>query len=372
MHRMNAVLIAAASGRALAASARRGGYVPLVADFFGDQDTVTAAHAHVRLENGLSRGIDSCNLLEALGALAASRQPAGVVCGTGFEDRPDVLAEIAQRWKLFGNTPETVARLKDPLALAALCRSRAIPHPETSVVPPANTDGWLVKRRGGAGGRHIRAANGHSANAGFYFQRRVDGMPMSALVLANGTRAVVVGFSAQWSSPTPDHPFRYGGAVRPAALSSGIVAALTHAVHRLTAVLPIVGLNSVDFLVDGRRFWLLEVNPRPGATLDLFEPPDDSLVALHIAACGGVLPSQPPRFDDTMASAIVYAERDVASMPNLDWPDWTADQPSTGIPVKRGDPLCTVVAHASTPERAKELVFLRSATIQAKTDSASS
>ena len=38
MHRT--VLIAAISGRALAASARRGGYVPLVADFFGDADTL--------------------------------------------------------------------------------------------------------------------------------------------------------------------------------------------------------------------------------------------------------------------------------------------------------------------------------------------
>ncbi len=35
-----AVLIAATSGRALAASARRAGYRPLVADFFGDHDTI--------------------------------------------------------------------------------------------------------------------------------------------------------------------------------------------------------------------------------------------------------------------------------------------------------------------------------------------
>jgi uncharacterized protein len=43
------VLLAAVSGRALAQSARRGGYLPLVADFFGDQDTVAAAHAHAQV-----------------------------------------------------------------------------------------------------------------------------------------------------------------------------------------------------------------------------------------------------------------------------------------------------------------------------------
>ncbi|HEY8246312.1 MAG TPA: aldehyde oxidase, partial [Hyphomicrobium sp.] len=39
------VLIAALSGRGLAASARRAGYLPLVADAFGDSDT--AEHAAV-------------------------------------------------------------------------------------------------------------------------------------------------------------------------------------------------------------------------------------------------------------------------------------------------------------------------------------
>ncbi|MGA6998581.1 MAG: tetrahydromethanopterin C1 transfer protein, partial [Pseudolabrys sp.] len=40
MGRDKPVLIAAASGRALAAGARRAGYVPLVVDGFGDQDTL--------------------------------------------------------------------------------------------------------------------------------------------------------------------------------------------------------------------------------------------------------------------------------------------------------------------------------------------
>jgi predicted ATP-grasp superfamily ATP-dependent carboligase len=371
MNRPNAVLIAAPSGRALAASARRAGYVPLVADFFGDQDTITAAHAHVRLKSGLGRGMDCSELIEAFEELAGSRQPAGVVCGTGFEDRPHLLATVAQRWSLLGNSAETVERIKDPLAFAALCHSCGIPHPETSVVAPANTDGWLVKRRGGAGGWHVRAANGHSTSPGFYFQRRVEGVPISALVLANGIRAVVVGFSMQWSSPTPSRPFRYGGAVRPAVVGPRLAFAMTHMVQRLTAVLPTRGLNSVDFLVDGQQIWLLEVNPRPGATLDLFEPADQSLLALHVAACAGDLPQRPLHYDDVMASTTVYAERDIARMPDLDWPEWTADRPSAGTSVQAGDPLCTVISRASTPEGARELVLLRAATIQAMTDSAS-
>ncbi|MFL5000110.1 MAG: hypothetical protein ACJ8DY_06965, partial [Xanthobacteraceae bacterium] len=73
-------MIAAASGRALAASARRGGFVPLVADFFVDQDTVAAAHACRRLESGLHTGMQAREVLDALNALADGRHPVGIVC----------------------------------------------------------------------------------------------------------------------------------------------------------------------------------------------------------------------------------------------------------------------------------------------------
>ena len=56
--------------------------------------------------------------------------------------------------------------------------------------------------------------------------------------------------------------------------------------------MPLAGLNSVDFLVADDAVWLLEINPRPGATLDIFEPDGGSLFALHVQACGGVLPER--------------------------------------------------------------------------------
>ena len=138
------MLIAAASGRALAASARRGGYAPLVADFFGDEDTAAAAEAHIRLDHGLACGMSSGVVIAALESLAAPREPAGIVCGTGFEDRPDLLADIAQRWTLFGNAPAVVARTKDPLAFAKLCQDCGVAHPDTSLVP-ASGSGKLAR-----------------------------------------------------------------------------------------------------------------------------------------------------------------------------------------------------------------------------------
>lgn len=358
------MLIAAASGRALAASARHGGYVPLVADSFGDQDTLAAAASHVRADL-LDRPVDAEKLMAALTALAGARDCAGIVCGSGFEDRPDLLARLGERWTLLGNSAETVARIKDPLAFAALCRAKSIPHPETSLTPPADRTGWLVKRAGGAGGLHVRAASDTKVEEGVYFQRRVTGEPVSALVLGDGHRAMVLGFSAQWAAPSRRHMFRYGGAVRPAALGGDVQQAMIDAVRRLVAQVPLTGVNSADFLVAGNAFHLLEVNPRPGATFDLFEPERASLFALHLDACAGTLPSQPPVFAGAMAGAIVYAQRDIVSVPMLRWPDWTADRPVAGSRIKADGPLCSVFARADTAARAKELVERRAAQVHA-------
>ncbi len=248
-----AVLIAAISGRALAASARRGGYAPLVTDFFGDQDTLQVAHAHVRLAGGLAQGIEEKALVHALETLSERHHPLGIVCGTGFEDRTQLLARLAERWQLFGNGAQTVAEVKDPRILSSMCGSLGIPFPELSLAKPSAPAGWLAKRRGGAGGVHIKPVQPDRAGSEIYYQRKVPGIPISALFLADGERAGVLGFSTQWSLPTPYQPYRYGGAVRPAALAPHTADVLAASVHGLAAAMSLVGLNSADFLVDGER-----------------------------------------------------------------------------------------------------------------------
>ena len=281
---------------------------------------------------------------------------ARIVCGSGFEGRPQLLQRLGQRWRLFGNGAETVAKVKNPEVLSSICADLGIPFPESSLSKPRAPADWLAKRKGGAGGTHVKPAlQSNSAGAEIYYQRKVSGTPIAALFLADGERATVLGFSAQWSLPTPRQPYRYGGAVRPATLAPRTADSLSGAVHRLAAAMSLVGLNSADFLVDSEVFWLLEVNPRPGATLDIFEPPEGSLFALHMAACVGKLFEGSHYPEGAKAAAIVYAEDDIASLPVLDWPYWTADRPLAGSAIKAGQPLCTVYACSSAAAGARAL-----------------
>jgi predicted ATP-grasp superfamily ATP-dependent carboligase len=351
-----AVLVAALAGRALAQAARRAGYRPLVADLFRDSDTYEAAEASVAVTGGLRRGLSARAVLPALGRLAEGRAPIGLVYGAGFEDRLEILDAIAARWPLLGNAPATLERVKDPESLAALCRACDIPHPPIALRIAPREGAWLRKRRGGSGGTHIgHAKPGEVALPGIYFQRVTEGTPISAMLLADGRTAQVLGLSAQWPSPAPNQPYRFAGAVRPAEIGSTMAERLAAVSGRLVPAAGLVGLNSIDFVVRPDGYDLIEVNPRPGATLDAFRDTDGALFEAHVRACSGQLPTVPLRFPAAAATAIAYAERGVALPAGFRWPQWTADRQRPSIPVAAGGPLCSVLAEADTAQKALAL-----------------
>jgi predicted ATP-grasp superfamily ATP-dependent carboligase len=357
----SSLLIASVSGRALAEAARRAGFTPLVADFFADADTQDAAHACRKL-TGLARGFRWRTLYPALSALAelAPSPVIGLVYGAGFEDRPELLRLIARRWPLLGTGASAVARLKSPEDFFATLNRLGIAHPPTQSKPPARGGKWLIKKRGGAGGSHIVPSRLAKAKANTYFQERVAGRAVSALFAANGGEARVLGFSEQWTSPLPSRRWRYGGAVCPANLSPSLARKMTATVKKLARAYPIKGLASADFLLRNDVPLLLEINPRPGATLDIFDRGRRKLLSLHIEAVReGKLPSRALDLQDAMASAIVYAARRAQAPADGVWPAWVADRPQPSEWIDKSRPICTVSARAGTVAGARRLAESR-------------
>ena len=269
------VLIVALSARSLALAASRAGYRAGVVDLFGDVDTRRLAARSIVVPGDLGLGFEAEALIAAAEALApASGSPKwGLVYGSGLESRPELLEIIARGRRLWGNRPEVLRAIKDPAYFFGMLDRLGLPHPDIRSEPPAETAGWLVKGVGGAGGGHIRAlSQAKAATAGQYYQRRVAGRPVSCLFLADGRQGQLLGWSEQWPSPDPAHPFRFGGAVQPASLPAKVSAPIAAALTPLVKETGLVGLNSIDLMVDDDgEFHLLEVNPRPGASLDIFD-----------------------------------------------------------------------------------------------------
>jgi predicted ATP-grasp superfamily ATP-dependent carboligase len=352
------LLIASVSGRQLAQSALRAGFTPLVADFFADSDTQEAAYACRKLDGDIRRGMRRQNLLRALRELAelAPSPILGLVYGAGFEDRPELLTLLAKEWPLLGNDAATVTRLKAPESFFAELDRLRILHPATSRERPAQSTGWLIKKRGGAGGSHIASSLAKHGLRNVYYQERVEGRAVSALFVGNACDARVLGFSEQWTAPSPRSPFRYGGAVRPASPPSAVARQIASAVSRIARRFEIVGLASADFLVKGEEALLLEINPRPGATMEIFDCGARPLMRIHLDAVRvGKLPPSGLKFADAMASAIVYAPFGFTVPPGTVWPPWSSDRPKSAEHIDKNRPICTVWARGRTKAQAKRL-----------------
>ncbi|MCJ2085729.1 ATP-grasp domain-containing protein [Methylobacterium sp. E-005] len=367
----DAILIATQAGRALAEAARRAGLRPYVADLFGDSDTLAAAEAYRPLPGPFGTAPGAAATLAALADLAAAAgRPIGVVLGSGFEDAPGLVADLARRHRLLGATAETIASLKDPAAFAALCARLDVPHPPVSRDPPDDPSRWLIKRIGGSGGSHIRAAKESAPPPGHYLQARVPGRAHALNFLADGRTIRILAVTEQWCAPTPIRPYRYAGALvrsaaEPPSLSLGLVAAIAEAAARIVAATGLMGLASADVLVDGADWWLMEINPRPGATLDILDRRAVPLLEAHIAACLGAMPDCGPNPVGAAAAQICYADRELAPVPDHDWPDCVRDRPRPGSVVRRDAPLCTVLAEGADRAEALDLLESRTARLRA-------
>lgn len=294
---------------------------------------------------------DACSfephaLLAAAAELCPPADCRGLIYGSGFESQPTVLAQLAAGRRLFGNTPEVLAQTGDPARFFPLLWQLDIPHPTVRFSRPTHPRNWLSKQAGACGGSHILPASASGDQAGRYFQRHIQGQSGSLLFLANGREICPVGFNLPLPPP-PEAPnaWAWSGAAR---LAGGLPSqgdALLVAAHRLTQALGLRGINGIDFVLDQRGWKLLELNPRPTATLELWDvAPMPPLLKLHVQACLGRLPNSLPSLPGSLAVAVVYAGEQVTIPSDFVWPDWCSDLPAAGSRIAAGEPICSVRA----------------------------
>ncbi len=354
------LLLVSASGRALAQSAAHAGVQVVVLDLFNDLDARAVAVAS-RGVAGRNGKFDSRQLLAAAHELCPPESCAGLVYGSGFEGRTRLLERLSNGRTLFGNRPDTVAALKDPARFFPLLDTLGIAHPEVTPDPPADVSGWLVKRIGGAGGSHVRQARSrHRARVHRYFQKFQPGRTLSALFIADGQRARVIGFNEQWTAGVRHcAPFCYGGAVSQPPLPQQTRRRIAGVLDDLVQAYGLIGLNGLDFILTGDAPFVLEINPRPTATIDLYDADIEcGMLALHLRACRGELP-EIPAADIARATAIVFAAVALRVRVGIEWPEWCTDLPEGGSVIPMGAPVCSVHAAATNSAEASQLVLAR-------------
>lgn len=374
---MPVLAVAAASARMLAEAAADDGYGVIALDLFGDADTRRAAQRWHSIAVPGSLQIDGAGVLEVLRALARQQGDDAVVGwipGSGFEGRPELLDAGAALLPLIGTPPDAVRRVRDPAQFFGVLATHGIAHPAVRADAPAAAEGWLLKDARGTGGWHIRqaaaagdaagdaAAGAVAAGASLYFQRAMRGVPMSATFIANGREAMVLGINELIVRPLGGRPYVYRGCIGPVPVPDDLARRVGEAVRVLSAEFGLRGWCSLDFMRDGEAIGVLEVNPRPPASLALYAQrgPIDAQRGLINAQRGLIDAQRRACLQAELPPAGAFAPRRVAGIENvharrpltlgpgaaqhLARRTDVHDVPVGGVRFGAGDPICSLSA----------------------------
>jgi uncharacterized protein len=357
------ILLVGLTARALAESAVRAGCDILSVDYFGDLDTRRLGPNASLRERGTEYSA------AALARVAREFSYDAVAYGGGLENHPEAVETLAEGKALLGNTPETLRCVRDPAILFPFLAARGFTAPETITLQRDSprelptTGRWLVKPVASGGGHGVREWRGGSPGPRHVLQQFLAGVPGSAVFVADGREAVLLGRSEQLHAPTA---FRYGGNLFPLVVTPATLDELRHLAQALTERFGLVGLNGIDFILQGSRPAVLEVNPRYSGSMELVERATGvSMFGLHLRACRGILPGPKPEADrragartEFHGKRIVYARRDVTATASLTWLErGVRDVPHPGDTIGKGRPICTVLS--AGPSREECLAALR-------------
>ena len=336
-----------------------------------------------------AQGFIADELLKAIAQLDLSGC-LGCIYGSGFEAQPNLLQKIAEVVPLIGNTQNTVNAIKHAVHFFSALRRLNIAHPAVFDVLPDKDENnraviYLKKFTAGSGGAHISLVSLNDARLlnekllnNEYYQQQLNGQSVSLLFFADRHKVEVVGFNEQWLSPRDTMPFRYGGAVSHIELPNSVQQQLIEAAEKLTVAFGLLGLNSLDAILQDNKIYVLEVNPRLSATVDLYDNTAISLIDRHVQVClnqvrlnqedfGSECQNQQVQVQKIQikkhkAHAIVYATSDIEIVPAIEWPGWVMDTPVYMDEIKKilaGNPICTVTAYNDSAKTAKQMAFAR-------------
>jgi uncharacterized protein len=368
------VVIAGVTTRPLAVSAARAGYRVTAIDCFGDLDLRAVADVIVVRSEQVGR---------TYGPLAAAKAAAKVEAElatytSNFENYPAAVARLATGRELLGNSPATLARVRDPLELSRVLRQHGLASLECRAHPPRRPTGrWLLKPRRSGGGHGItRWLQGAPVPRGMYLQRRMAGAPGSISFAADGSTASVLGFSRQLVGDRRFGVagFRYCGSILASSdlpifeQQQQLVLEASRVAQVLSREFQLRGLNGFDFIAHRGVPYPIEVNPRYSASMELIERGKGlSMFETHVRASAGELPPPFPRTPDhwVHGKAIVFARQGCWVGNSRNWlrQNWLADIPLGGTHIARGRPICTVFADGRTALECNRLLARRAARI---------
>ncbi len=361
MDNIKIVLIIANSARLLAQSAKKIGFLPLVVDCFSDVDTQEIALDFVKVAN-----LSVKNVKKAISLLSEHHSVTHIIYGSGLENQQDSLNYLEKNFTVLGNSLTIFSAIQNKIYFFKKLKQLNIAFPETCFQAPENKNNWLTKPLAGEGGFGIKMNAAESKDC--YWQKYCVGMPKSVLFIATGSEYKIIGFHKQFVTQLNKYPFVFAGVINQPELNDAVVLSLKQTLKKLVNKFSLKGINSLDFIENNNQCYVLEVNPRPSASLNLY---DLGLLSEHIDSCLGgeaalalpepcevkaLSPNNPSLY---RAYKILFAKTDITISSQIIWPLWVSDIPQKGSIINTAMPICSIIADGKNEQQVDDLLCLR-------------
>ena len=359
----NSIAVLGASARSAAFSVLRTGRPVVAADLFADADLMR--HCRATKISPYPEGL--------LDWLAETNVDAWLYTGA-LENYPELVDRLAAVRPLLGNSGEALRRCRDPARLQTLLSKNGLYFPETRAsCAGLPTDGsWLCKTYQGSSGSGVwefvgKESRQQAEACGAWFQKRVEGTLVSVVFVLGDAWTKVLGMTTQWvgSSRAGAAKFQYAGSL---GIGPSISTTIRTQIDALAQILAdqfqLRGLVGVDLMLDSGRAWILEINPRYTASVEVVERNRGiSAIEAHLAACTGNrldFSRQEKPTGRPYGKAILYAKHEVTI--KADFFAWAmaqagsrldsqlADIPDRGSTISSGSPVLSIFASATATE----------------------
>ena len=388
---MNTLLVIGNDIVPIAASAHHAGYLVYSIDFYGDSDlqqycslSRSIVHQHPGQSCGeFSQDYDVTLFLSYFKELITTHPIDGVILGSGLENYPEILEQIAEHSNLIGNTPDQIYHVRQTPDFFKILQSLHLPVPETHVTyhyEEAKKIGkdmgypLILKPSQHFGGIGIRCVSDQESLQAFFLDNKtetgviiqevIQGTPASVSTLSTTSQTIAISVNEQLSGLRQlgtSEAYGYCGNIVPLDASEDVIDTLKTTAETICSHFRLLGSNGIDCIITkSGQCVIIEANPRIQGTIRCLEQVyDTNIIKAHVQACIQDEFSRKTWTPHRYCTRLVLYARKTTTIPSLQHFQGLQDIPFKGTVIKKGEPLCSLYTIGSQRNTTLQSSFTR-------------